>query len=120
VVLVDTSVWVSHFKNEQSQLVNLLLQDAVYIHPLIIAEITCGTPPSPRSKTLSDLAILNQANIATHKEVMAFIEAHKLYGRGCGFVDLALLASAILTERVKLWTFDKRLILLAKEFGVSF
>jgi predicted nucleic acid-binding protein len=44
-ILVDTSVWVDHFKNRNEDLVRLLVSDSALIHPLIIAELACGTPP---------------------------------------------------------------------------
>lgn len=59
-VLVDTSVWVSHFKNTQPKLIEILNQDLVSCHPLVIAEIACGTPPNPRARTLGDLSLLNR------------------------------------------------------------
>jgi len=119
-VLVDTSVWVSHFKNTQPKLIELLNQDLVSCHPLVIAEIACGTPPNPRARTLGDLSLLNQCKIATQEEVLSIIERYNLFGRGCGYIDIALLASALITDSTKLWTLDKRLNLLAKQFDRSF
>ncbi|MFT4941472.1 MAG: putative nucleic acid-binding protein [Paraglaciecola sp.] len=119
-VLVDTSVWVSHFKNTQPKLIELLNQDLVSCHPLVIAEIACGTPPNPRARTLGDLSLLNQCKIATQEEVLSTIERYNLFGRGCGYIDIALLASALITDSTKLWTLDKRLNLLAKQFDRSF
>lgn len=52
-ILVDTSVWVDHFKNRNEDLVRLLVSDLALIHPLIVAELACGTPPAPRAKTLN-------------------------------------------------------------------
>ncbi len=105
-VLVDTSVWVAHFRASNTALTNLLERGLVLGHPLVLAEIACGTPPAPRVQTLSDLALLDQANQASLSEVMAFIEREKLYGLGCGFVDLALLASACVSPATSLWTSD--------------
>ena len=119
-VLVDTSVWVSHFKNTQPKLIEILNQDLVSCHPLVIAEIACGTPPNPRARTLGDLSLLNQCKVATQEEVLSTIERYNLFGRGCGYIDIALLASALITDNTKLWTLDKRLNLLAKQFDRSF
>jgi predicted nucleic acid-binding protein len=119
-VLVDTSVWVSHFKNTQPKLIELLNQDLVSCHPLVIAEIACGTPPNPRAITLENLSLLNQCKVATLEEVLSTIERYNLFGRGCGYIDIALLASALITDNTKLWTLDKRLNLLAKQFDRSF
>lgn len=119
-VLVDTSVWVAHFRQNNVALVDLIERDRVLGHPLVLAEIACGTPPAPRDQTLGDMALLRQAHYASLPEVMAVIEREKLYGLGCGFVDVALLASTLLTPVATLWTLDKRLLDLATRFGVEF
>ena len=66
------------------------------------------------------MALLGQAHPASTTEVMAFVEREKLYGLGCGFVDLALLVSSLLTPEATLWTLDKKLFDLAARFGVEF
>ena len=119
-VLVDTSVWVDHFRHTSSTLASLIAQDRVLMHPLVLAEIACGTPPAPRQQTLGDLALLRPAHEASMRELMAFIEREKLYGLSCGLVDLALLASACITPDATLWTQDKRLAELAKRMGVAY
>lgn len=115
-VLVDTSVWVDHFRQKNDALVNLLEFDLVMVHPLIIGEIACGTPPE-RMQTLSDLQNLQQTQHASVKEALAFIERECLYGLGCGMVDILLLASTLMTPAVELWTLDKRLRAMAERFG---
>ena len=119
-VLVDTSVWVAHFRLANDVLLDLLLHDRILGHPLILAEIACGTPPTPRMQTLADMASLGQTHLASLDEVLAFIEREKLYGLGCGFIDITLLASACITPDTTLWTLDKKLVDLAKRFGVQF
>ncbi len=119
-VLVDTSVWVAHFRRTNVALVDLIAQDRVLGHPMVLAEIACGTPPTPREQTLGDLALLRQAHSASIAEIMAFIESEKLYRLGCGFIDIALLASACITPSAALWTLDKKLADLAGQFGVRF
>ncbi|OCQ54102.1 Ribonuclease VapC32 [Photorhabdus australis subsp. thailandensis] len=119
-ILVDTSVWVDHFKNRNDGLVQLLSRGLVLIHPMVLAEIACGTPPAPRLRTLSDLGLLPPSHQASIAEVMAFIENEKLYGLGCGFIDITLLASALITPGARFWTLDKRLERLAKRFNVSY
>ncbi len=118
-VLVDTSVWVDHFRRRNEDLVNLMRRDLALIHPMVLLELACGTPPSPRTQTLSDLALLMTAEQATIEEVMQFVEREKLYGLGCGLVDMALLASTLVTTGAKLWTLDRRLVDLADRFGVA-
>lgn len=118
-VLVDTSVWVQHFKYGIPQLVQLLERDLVMIHPMVLLELACGTPPK-RVQTLSDLSLLSQCEQATFAEVANWIEKEQLYGLGCGLVDLCLLASTRLTPDTKIWTLDKRLQRLAERFGVRY
>ena len=118
-VLVDTSVWVSHFRERNQGLIDLLDCDDVLIHPMILAEIGCGTPPA-RNSTLSDLASLQQAQQPSLYEVMDFIERESLFGQGCGIVDMMLLASTLITPGSELWTLDKRLSSIAKSYGVMY
>lgn len=118
-VLVDTSVWVNHFRELNQGLIDLLDWDAVLIHPMVVAELECGNPPS-RTGTLSSLAAQQQSQQASLSEVMDFIEREKLYGQGCGIVDMILLASTLITPGAELWTLDKRLSSLSEKFGVMY
>lgn len=117
-VLVDTSVWVEHFRQRNDLLAGLLQSDLVLIHPLILGEIACGTPPD-RVRTLRDLASLQHAQQAGIRETMDFVEREQLFGLGCGLVDLQLLASTLITPNTVLWTRDKRLNTLAERFDVA-
>jgi predicted nucleic acid-binding protein len=113
-VLVDTSVWVAHFKQRDERLVALLEAGVVVCHPHVLVEVACGTPPK-RQAVIRLLAQLERAAVATHEELLQFIDRHHLQGRGCGFVDLSLLASVLLQGRTLLWTLDKRLETVALE-----
>ena len=115
-VLVDSSVWVGHFKQRNEHLVTLLEDGAVLCHPYIVAEVACGTPPS-RRVIIAMLIELESSPVATQDELLAMIEARRLYGRGCGLVDLSLLASILINEKALIWTLDKRLELLASELN---
>lgn len=117
-VLVDTSVWVGHFRSHSPALADLLVRDLVLTHPLIVGEIACGTPPV-RAQTLADLGSLQPVRQASIPECMDFIEREHLFGLGCGLVDLLLLASTLMTPQAALWTLDKRLGTLAQRFGVA-
>ena len=118
-VIVDTSVWIDHFRHNNRALVDLMLRDSVLVHPMVIVEIACGTPPAPRSQSLGNLALLQACKQATLSEVLALIEREKLYGMGCGLVDMYLLASTLITPAATLWTLDKRLADVAQRFGVA-
>lgn len=119
-VLIDTSVWVDHFRHRNDALVDLIVLDLALTHPMIVGELACGTPPAPRIQTLSDIELLQPAKHASLREVMDFIEREKLYGLGCGLVDMSLLASTLITPGASLWTLDKRLAALAERFAVAY
>lgn len=120
--LVDTSVWVGHFRQRNDALVRLMELDLALTHPMVLVELACGTPPAPRRQTLGDLGLLRQANQASLPEVMDLIERESLFGLanglGFGLVDMVLLASTLITPGAKLWTLDKRLADLSARFGV--
>ena len=118
-VIVDTSVWIDHFRYNNRALVDLMLRDSVLVHPMVIVEIACGTPPAPRSQSLGNLALLQACKQATLSEVLALVEREILYGLGCGLVDMCLLASTLITPAATLWTLDKRLAVVAQRFGVA-
>ena len=116
-VLIDTSVWVDHFRQRNDVLFDLLELDLVLTHPMVLGELACGTPPS-RRQTLADMGRLQQTQQAGLREVMDFVDREKLYGLGCGFIDMVLLASTLMTPGAELWTLDKRLLALAERFNV--
>ena len=118
-VLIDTSVWIDHFRNRNDVLVDLIELDLALAHPMVIVEIACGTPPMPRIQTLNSMSLLQPCNQASSSEVMEFIEREGLHGLGCGLVDISLLASTLITPGAELWTLDKRLNELAERFGVA-
>ena len=119
-VLVDTSVWVAHFRRPQLVLQALAQADQLLCHPLIVLELACGTPPAPRERTLGDLRLLQSCTLATMEETLGLIETRKLYDCGCGAVDLTLLASTLLTPNALQWTLDKGLNALASRWGVAY
>ena len=117
-VLVDTSVWVLHFREGNAGLEKLLSQDQVLCHRFIVGEIACGNIKN-RTEILRLLQQLPLVTHAKHEEVINFIETNKLMGRGLGYIDLHLSASAKLTG-IPMWTLDKRLDETNKELGISF
>jgi predicted nucleic acid-binding protein len=106
-ILVDTSVWVEHFRHGKAGLEAPLSDGQVVCHPFVIGELACGNLKN-RPRILSLLATLPMAHLAEHEEVMHFIERYRLMGKGLGYIDMHLLASAMLTN-IPLWTLDKRL-----------
>ena len=106
-VLVDTSVWVAHLRDGNIGLEALLNEGRVAGHYFIIGELACGNLKN-RSEILSLLHALPMAIHAEHDEVMELIETHSLMGKGLGYIDMHLLASALLTD-APLWTLDRKL-----------
>lgn len=118
-VLVDTSVWVGHFKQHNHQLATLLEAGMVVCHPYVVLEVACGTPPNRRT-VIDLLGALDSVPVATAHELHTLLERRTLFGRGCGLVDIGLLAAALLGEQTLVWTLDKRLDALAAALGRAF
>ena len=106
-VLVDTSVWVSHFRGGNTLLQTLLLEEVVVCHPFIIGEVACGHLKD-RKKIISLFQALPSVTMPEHTEVLEFLERNRLMGLEMGWIDVHLLASALL-NKVYLWTIDKKL-----------
>jgi predicted nucleic acid-binding protein len=117
-VLVDTSIWVDHFRHNDEVLVDLLNDFKVVLHPFIIGELSCGNLKN-RKQVLSLLYALPSVKEITDSEYMLFIEQNKLYGSGIGFVDIHLLASALISN-VTLYTRDKSLYSIAYKLKLQY
>jgi predicted nucleic acid-binding protein len=117
-VLVDTSIWVDHFRFGNNPLTVLLDKGHVMIHPFIIGELACGNI-SNRIEILTLLRALPMINIVDFQEILVFVETNRLMGKGLGYIDMHLLASAILTN-ITLWTSDKALFRTARDLGIGY
>jgi len=117
-ILVDTSVWVSHLRDGDSLLKSLLNRGVVVCHPFIIGELACGNLKK-RSEILTLLNALPFAKLATHEEVMRFIDLQNLMGKGLGYVDIHLLSSAMLSETLIL-TYDRKLSEIAAKLNMNY
>jgi predicted nucleic acid-binding protein len=107
VVLVDTSLWVSHLRKGVLALQTLLLEAEVACHPYIVGELACGNIKN-RDEFLTLLQALPMLPVVTQEEFMHFVDSNKLMGTGIGFVDVHLLASSRLMQ-IPLWTEHKKL-----------
>lgn len=116
-VLADTSVWIAHFREGQPILADLLSDGRVLMHPFVAGELACGNLKK-RASVLSDLTALPMATRASEAEVTRLVEDRKLWGRGLGWIDAHLIASALLSH-CRLWTFDRRLAEAASEVGLA-
>jgi predicted nucleic acid-binding protein len=118
VILVDSSVWIDHIAAPEPQLLSLLNNGDAISHPLVIGEIALGHIRN-RSVILGQLDKIVQAVVASDAEVRELIERRKLHGKGIGYIDAHLLASAMLTPKCFLWTRDRHLRVIADAIGVS-
>ena len=117
-ILVDTSVWIDHLRNNEPVLAELLLQNQVLCHSFIRGELALGNLQQ-RNKILTALDNLPQAPLVFTEEVNFFIENHQLFGLGIGYIDTHLLASTRLVGNARLWTRDKRLLLAATKLKIA-
>ncbi len=115
--LVDTSVWSDHLRRYDAALAGLLEAGEVLAHPFVVGELACGVFPR-RAETLVLLSRLPTAPLIGQTDVLGFIERHDLAGRGVGFVDIHLLASALVCG-ARLLTRDKRLGDAAAGLGLA-
>jgi predicted nucleic acid-binding protein len=120
-VLVDTSVWIRFLANREpyaSGLDDLLGRDEVAGHELVFGELLIGDKGG-RRKLLEAYEQMHQAMTVPHEEVVAFVKERRIHGRGAGWIDVHLLAAAMVGP-YKLWTADPRLGLLASQFAVAY
>ncbi len=118
-ILVDTAVWIDHFRDSDRQLTELLERSVVLAHPWATGELALGNLRG-RAEILRLLAALPQATVATAAELLALIEHRELYGIGIGYVDAQLLAATMLTDGATLWTRDRRLTAAAQQLELAY
>ena len=116
-MIVDTSVWIDHFREPNADLEWLLEEGRVATHPFVIGELACGSLHR-RDDVIRLIAALPTAVVATDAEALALIERYRLHGSGLGWTDVHLLASARLT-RQSLWSADRRLRQAAVRLGLA-
>lgn len=117
-ILVDTSVWIDHFRHGDAQLRRIIEEDRLLCHPVVIGELALGSLRD-RGAVMTFLAAQREASIATHDEVMTMIDRHMIFSMGIGYTDAHLLASVLLNRQTALWTRDKRLRAAAEKVGAS-
>jgi predicted nucleic acid-binding protein len=116
-VLADTSVWIEHFRHGKTRLAGNLAEGLVLMHPFISGELACGNLKN-RSTVLSHLNSLPAVKLASHMEALQFMDQHRLWGLGLGWIDVHLLASALLSDCL-FWTLDKPLARAAAGLGLG-
>lgn len=116
-ILVDTSVWIEHFRRGHAELVRLLEAGEAATHLMIVGELACGQLPK-RASTLHLFHTLPHIADVPNEVVMHALEARRLYGSGIGWVDAHLLTSALVSG-TRLWTLDARLDKIARTAGIA-
>lgn len=117
-ILVDTGVWIDHFREGDPLLAALLDRGGALGHPWVSGELALGHLRG-RGEILRLLGHLPQATVATAPELLGFIERHELFGLGIGYVDAQLLAATMLTDEAELWTRDRSLRAAAERLGAA-
>ncbi len=116
-VVVDSNIWVHHWRNENRLLMDMMADGEIWTHPLVIGELSMGTLRN-RERLLWDLTRLGRPQLATDAETRQMVEARRLWGRGIGWNDAKILASVVIGGCL-LWTQDKRLDEAALEMGAA-
>jgi len=116
-ILADTSIWIDHLRHGNSRLSQFLLDGEVLSHPFVIGELACGLL-TKRARILSLLEALPKVTIAEHSEVLRLVDKERLHGRGLGWIDMHLLASAALTPS-PIWRLERALLRVATAMGVA-
>ena len=116
-ILIDTSVWIAHFRQHDADLERLLSKKWAILHSSVLGELVCGNLPV-RFETLYWLRSLPGATVVDADEVVEFVEGRQLYGKGLGWTDVNLLASALISDW-DLWTLDTRLRQAAVQLGIG-
>jgi predicted nucleic acid-binding protein len=81
-IVVDTSVWIRFLANRvpfAGQLDGLLRQGEVCGHDFVFGELLIGDKGG-RKKLLADYALMNQAPVVPHREVVEFVRQRRLHG----------------------------------------
>lgn len=116
-ILVDTSVWIDHLHKTEAALLDVLARDEVICHALVVEELALGSIKG-REVFLESLVQLRGCPFLTQAELLALVDAKRLWGRGLSAVDSHLLGSILLLPGARLWTRDRRLRRIADELGV--
>jgi hypothetical protein len=118
--LADTSVWVDFFRGTTTAntLGDLLETNEILLHPWVLGELVLGGLGPQREAIVADLRRLPTAPCVPDDDALELVVGRQLWGRGIGWVDVQLLASALVTG-CGLWTFDRSLAAAAEDIGLG-
>ncbi|MDR5698656.1 type II toxin-antitoxin system VapC family toxin [Agromyces aerolatus] len=117
-ILVDTSVWIDHFRAADSALNTALEHDEVGTHPFVIEELALGSI-AQRDTVLDLLGDLRSFPVLRHGEALLLVDRRRLWGRGLSPTDAHLIGAVALVPGARLWTRDKRLASACADLHVS-
>jgi predicted nucleic acid-binding protein len=117
-ILADTSVWIDHFRSPEPVLMRLIQASELMMHPFVLGELAMGSL-ADRKLRLRLWAMMPTLPAVSLKDVLALVDGRRLYSRGIGYMEAAILASSLVWEGTSLWTRDHKLRDIAREFGIS-
>ena len=118
-ILADTNIWCKYFRYGNPLLSQLIENDFLAVHPVVIGELSVGNLKN-REQTIHDLRVFPMVQPASDEETYFLLREHELWGKGIQWNDLLILASVIAAPGKLLWTQDRRLAEIAKHFSVSY
>ena len=116
-ILVDTSVWIDHFRVQEPELIKLLNLNNLLVHPYIVGELIMGNI-RPIDKVIALLASLPRVEPVNEAKFYDCVIGNGLNGTGLGFVDAHLIAAAEQDDAIIIWTRDKRFAAQAERLGI--
>lgn len=117
-ILVDSSIWIDHFRSAVPLLQELIIERNVMSHPFVVGELAMGSLRD-REIAIRSLSRLPRALVMDDDDVLALIARFKIYARGLGYIDAHLLASTRSTPAASIWTRDRRVQAVAEELGIA-
>jgi len=117
-ILVDSSIWIDHFRERNSELERVIEDGLLVCHEAVIGELALGSLRD-RNQVIALLSRQQLAPTASHREILMMIDHYVLFSMGIGYVDAHLLASVLLDRRLSLWTDDRRLQAAAEKAGAA-
>ena len=121
-VVVDTSVWIRFLAGREPfarGLDEVLGRDEAVGHEMVFGELLIGDVGGGRRNLLEAYTQMFQAQTVAHQEVVEFVRERRLFGRGVGWIDVNILASAVVGG-FQVWTADPRFLTLANELRVAY
>lgn len=119
-ILVDTSIWVSHIQGKLTPLDDVLGEGLILIHPFVLGELLLNGLPKTGAFSLASFEEYAQVPVASSAEVASFIRWARLAGTGVGYVDAHLLVAARLLPNGSVMTLDNDLLDQARRFDLAY